>query len=57
MVLGKGRVLFISNSIYNRFSDVSNYPSGAAVSITMLILTLAVVYLVSLVQHGRRKSA
>jgi len=57
MVLGKGRVLFISNVIYNRFSDVSNYPSGAAVSITMLILTLCVVYLVSLVQHGRRKRA
>ena len=54
MVLGKGRVLFMSNVIYNRFSDVSNYPSGAAVSITMLILTLIVVYLVSLVQHGRR---
>ena len=54
MILGKGRVLFISNSIYNRFSDVSNYPSGAAVSITMLILTLIVVYIVSLVQHGRR---
>ncbi len=54
MVLGKGRVLFMSNVIYNRFSDVSNYPSGAAVSITMLILTLIVVYLVSLVQHGGR---
>jgi putative spermidine/putrescine transport system permease protein len=57
MVLGKGRVLFVSNVIYNRFSDVSNYPSGAAVSITMLILTLIIVHLVSLVQHGRRRRA
>lgn len=54
MVLGKGRVLFMSNVIYTRFSDVANYPSGAAVSITMLILSLAVVYAVTLVQRGRR---
>jgi len=54
MVLGKGRVLFMSNVIYTRFSDVANYPSGAAVSITMLILSLIVVYLVTLVQHSRR---
>ena len=54
MVLGKGRVLFMSNVIYNRFSDVANYPSGAAVSIAMLLITLVVVYLVSLLQHRRR---
>ena len=57
MVLGKGRVLFMSNVIYTRFSDVANYPSGAAVSITMLILSLIVVYLVTLVQHSRRPKA
>lgn len=53
MVLGKGRVLFLSNTIYTRFSDVANYPSGAAVSIVMLVITLFVLSLVSLVQRRR----
>ena len=26
MVLGKGKVLFVSNLIYNRFSEIANYP-------------------------------
>ena len=47
MVLGKGRVLFLSNLIFNRFSEIANYPSGAAISIVMLIVSLFVVYLVS----------
>ncbi|CAN7450233.1 ABC transporter permease subunit [Bosea sp. LjRoot9] len=50
MVLGKGRVLFLSNTIYTRFSDVANYPSGAAVSIVMLVISLLALSLVSLVQ-------
>lgn len=53
MVLGKGRVLFLSNTIYTRFSDVANYPSGAAVSIVMLVISLFVLSLVSLVQRRR----
>ncbi|MGO4263899.1 ABC transporter permease, partial [Lysobacter sp. TAB13] len=53
MVLGKGRVLFLSNTIYTRFSDVANYPSGAAVSIVMLVISLLVLSLVSLVQRRR----
>jgi ABC-type spermidine/putrescine transport system permease subunit I len=44
MVLGKGRVLFVSNLIYARFGEVGNYPSGAALSITLLVLSLFVVY-------------
>lgn len=47
MVLGKGRVLFLSNLIYNRFSEIANYPSGAAISIVMLIVSLGFVYFVS----------
>ncbi len=47
MVLGKGRVLFVSNLIYSRFSEVANYPSGAAISIVMLLLSLLIVYAVS----------
>ena len=37
MILGKGRVLFISNLIYNRFSEIANYPSGAAISIVLFV--------------------
>ncbi len=44
MILGKGKVLFVSNLIYSRFSEISNYPSGSAISIIMLILSLAIIY-------------
>ena len=47
MILGKGRVLFISNLIYNRFSEIADYPSGAAISITLFVVALATVYLMS----------
>ena len=44
MVLGKGRVLFVSNLIYSRFSEIANYPSGSAVAILMLLLSLIIIY-------------
>ena len=44
MILGKGKVLFVSNLIYARFSEIANYPSGSAVSVMMLILSLLIVY-------------
>src|SRR5215831_2916 len=44
MVLGKGRVLFVSNLIYSRFGEIGNYPGGSALSITLLTLSLIVVY-------------
>jgi ABC-type spermidine/putrescine transport system permease subunit I len=43
MVLGKGRVLFVSNLIYSRFGEIGNYPGGAALSIALLTLSLIVV--------------
>ncbi len=43
MVLGKGRVLFVSNTIYDRFSEIADYPSGAAISVVMLVVSLLVV--------------
>jgi ABC-type spermidine/putrescine transport system permease subunit I len=46
-ILGKGRVNFISNLIYSRFSEMANYPSGAALSVAMLVLSLAIIYLIS----------
>jgi putative spermidine/putrescine transport system permease protein len=56
MVLGKGRVLFLSNVIYTRFSDVANYPSGAAISIVMLIVSLIVVQSIAQLQKRRRST-
>ena len=47
MILGKGRVLFISNLIYNRFSEIANYPSGAAVSMVLFFVALSIVYITS----------
>lgn len=44
MILGKGRVLFISNLIYTRFSEIANYPSGAAISVVLFVLAMAIVY-------------
>jgi ABC-type spermidine/putrescine transport system permease subunit I len=53
MILGKGRVLFISNIIYNRFSEIADYPSGAAISIVLFGLALTIVYGLSRQAHGR----
>ncbi len=47
MILGKGKVLFVSNLIYARFSEIANYPSGSAVSVVMLVLSLSIIYGVS----------
>ncbi len=47
MILGKGRVLFISNLIYNRFSEIANYPSGAAVSMALFFVALSIIYVTS----------
>ena len=53
MVLGRGRVLFMSNIVYTRFSDIANYPSGAAVSLAMLAVSMAVIAAVSAVRTRR----
>lgn len=47
LILGRGRVLFISNLIYSRFDEVANYPSGAAISILMLVFSLALIFVMS----------
>lgn len=53
MILGRGRVMFVSNLIYNRFSEMGNFPSGSAVSVVMLIISLLVIYTVSRVISRR----
>ena len=47
MVLGKGQIYFVSNLIYARFGEVANYPSGSALSMIMLVLSLVIIYLVT----------
>ncbi len=56
-ILGKGRVLFVSNLIYSRFSEVANYPSGAAISIVMLLLSILVVYAISRAAAPRKRES
>ncbi|MFI4986493.1 MAG: ABC transporter permease [Alphaproteobacteria bacterium] len=56
MILGKGRVLFISNLVYNRFSEIADYPSGAAISMVLFFVALAIVYVTSHQVNRRWKS-
>ncbi len=44
LVLGKGFVVFVSNLIYFRFSEVNNYPSGSAISVIMMVVSLLLFY-------------
>jgi ABC-type spermidine/putrescine transport system permease subunit I len=53
MVLGRGQVIFVSNLIYARFADVSNYPSGGALSISLLLISLIIVVLTARVASRR----
>jgi putative spermidine/putrescine transport system permease protein len=53
MILGKGKVLFISNLIYARFSEIANYPSGSAVAIIMLAVSLLTIYVITRVVSAR----
>ncbi|MGV8984733.1 MAG: ABC transporter permease [Cypionkella sp.] len=53
MILGKGRVLFISNLIYTRFSEIANYPSGAAISVVLFVLAMVMVYVMTWMVNKR----
>jgi ABC-type spermidine/putrescine transport system permease subunit I len=44
MVLGKGKVVFLSNLIYSRFGETANFPSGSAIAVELLILSSVIVY-------------
>lgn len=44
LIMGKGFVVFVSNLIYFRFSEVNNFPSGAAISIIMMVIALSLFY-------------
>ncbi len=47
LLLGNGFVIFMAGLIYERFSESADYPSGAALSILVLVLSMALVYLTS----------
>lgn len=57
MVLGRGKIMFVSNLIYNRFSELANFPSGSAVSVVMLVMSLLVIYAVSQLTGNRWERA
>jgi putative spermidine/putrescine transport system permease protein len=44
MVLGKGRVMFVANLIYTRFGEVGNFPSGAALAVSLLCASMIFIY-------------
>jgi len=44
MLLGRGFILFVSNLIYFRFSEVANFPSGAALSVVMMVIAVGIFY-------------
>jgi ABC-type spermidine/putrescine transport system permease subunit I len=54
MVLGRGQVVFVSNLIYARFAELSNYPSGSALSISLLLISLIIVFVTARIASGRR---
>lgn len=56
MILGKGKVLFISNLIYSRFSEIANYPSGSAIAVVMLLLSLVIIYGITFVANRLYKA-
>jgi ABC-type spermidine/putrescine transport system permease subunit I len=56
MVLGGGRVLFVSNLIYNRFSEIADFPGGAAIAVILLVITLLVVSTMTALANRVRKS-
>jgi putative spermidine/putrescine transport system permease protein len=43
LILGRGVVSFVSSLMYVRFSEIGNFPSGAAIGTVMLVLAFAVV--------------
>ncbi|MEW6630148.1 MAG: ABC transporter permease [Pseudomonadota bacterium] len=57
LILGRGRVAFLSNLIYTRFGEISNYPSGAAFAIVLLSLVAAALACTTFLTRSRRRKA
>jgi len=57
MVLGKGKVYFMSNLIYTRYDEMAHFPSGSAIAVQLLLLALAMVYAIQAAAPGRWERA
>lgn len=44
LFLGKGFIVFTTMLIYQRFSEIPNFPGGSAIAVVMLVLSMALVY-------------
>ena len=44
MILGKGKIAFLSNLIYDRYAEIANFPSGSAISVQLLLVTFVITY-------------
>jgi ABC-type spermidine/putrescine transport system permease subunit I len=53
LVLGRGVVLLVSNLVYSRYSEMTNYPGGSAIAVVMLGLSLVSIVLVTRLGQGR----
>jgi len=44
MILGKGKIQFLSNLVYDRYAELANFPSGSAIAMQLLVVTLVITY-------------
>jgi putative spermidine/putrescine transport system permease protein len=44
MILGKGKIQFLSNLVYDRYAELANFPSGSAIAVQLLAVTLVITY-------------
>jgi ABC-type spermidine/putrescine transport system permease subunit I len=44
MILGKGKIQFLSNLAYDRYAELANFPSGSAIAMQLLAVAVIVTY-------------
>jgi ABC-type spermidine/putrescine transport system permease subunit I len=44
MILGKGKIQFLSNLVYDRYAELANFPSGSAIAVQLLAVAATVTY-------------
>ncbi|MEP9373733.1 ABC transporter permease subunit [Mesorhizobium sp. KR1-2] len=43
LILGRGIVVFTTNLIFSRFAEIADHPSGAAVAVILLVISVAII--------------
>lgn len=43
LILGRGLIVFTTNLIFSRFAEIADHPSGAAVAIILLVISLTII--------------